>query len=193
MNFPFISSNIPSAPAYGVYVSQLIRYACCSINYSEFLLLHRTLAARLLSQGYKVNCLSNTCKKFFGRHTDLGGQNKKNVCQMFCWSYQLKWFSFFMDLPIAKLIKFAKMAGVMHEADHAYSIWSTWWLHRLAPDVLFIACAVNSPLLLPITWICRILSKKSKRLYFYNISNTVSAFALLWCSSDWLRFCTVVV
>ena len=25
--------------------------------------------------------------------------------------------------------------------------------------------------------------KKSKRLYFYNISNTVSAFALLWCSS----------
>ena len=23
-----------------------------------------------------------------------------------------------------KLIKLAKMAGVMHEADHAYSIWS---------------------------------------------------------------------
>ena len=31
-----------------------------------------------------------------------------------------------MDLPMAKLIKLAKMAGVMHEADHAYSIWSTW-------------------------------------------------------------------
>ena len=27
VNFPFLSSNIPSAPAYGVYVSQLIRYA----------------------------------------------------------------------------------------------------------------------------------------------------------------------
>ena len=27
-----------------------------------------------------------------------------------------------MDLPIAKLIKLAKMAGVMHGADHAYSI-----------------------------------------------------------------------
>ena len=26
----------------------------------------------------------------------------------------------------AKLIELAKMAGVMHEADHAYSIWSTW-------------------------------------------------------------------
>ena len=26
VNFPFMSSNIPSAPAYGVYASQLIRY-----------------------------------------------------------------------------------------------------------------------------------------------------------------------
>ena len=31
-----------------------------------------------------------------------------------------------MDLPMVKLIKLAKMAGVMHEADHAYSIRSTW-------------------------------------------------------------------
>ena len=31
-----------------------------------------------------------------------------------------------MDLPMAKLIKLAKMACVMHEADHAYTFWSTW-------------------------------------------------------------------
>ena len=31
-----------------------------------------------------------------------------------------------MDLPMAKLIKLAKMAGVMQEADHAYYIQSTW-------------------------------------------------------------------
>ena len=31
---------------------------------------------RLLSQGYKVNRLSNTFKKFYGRHTDLVGQYK---------------------------------------------------------------------------------------------------------------------
>ena len=31
VNFPFLSSNIPSGPFYGVYISQLIRYArCCS-------------------------------------------------------------------------------------------------------------------------------------------------------------------
>ena len=83
VNFPFMSSNIPSAPAYGVYASQLIRYARCCSNYSDFLSHHRALVRRLLSQGYKVNRLSNTFKKFYGRHTDLVGQYKKSVCQMF--------------------------------------------------------------------------------------------------------------
>ena len=46
---------------------------------------------------------------------------------------------------MVKLIKLAKMAGVMHEADHVYSIRSTWWLHRLATDVPFIACVINLP------------------------------------------------
>ena len=32
---------------------------------------------RLLSRGYKVNHLSNTVEKFYGRHTDLVGQYKK--------------------------------------------------------------------------------------------------------------------
>ena len=68
VNFPFMSSNIPSAPAYGVYASQLI---------------FRALVTRLLSQCYKVNHLSNTMKKFYGRHTDLVGQYKKSVRQIF--------------------------------------------------------------------------------------------------------------
>ena len=41
VNFPFMSSNIPSAPAYGVYASQLIRCARCCSNYSDFLSRHR--------------------------------------------------------------------------------------------------------------------------------------------------------
>ena len=82
VNFPFMSSNIPSAPAYGVYASQLICYPHCCSNYSDFLLHHRALVTRLLSQAYKVNRLSNTFKKFYGRHTDLV-EYKKNVYQMF--------------------------------------------------------------------------------------------------------------
>ena len=37
VNFLFPSSNIPSAPAYGVYVSQLIRYARTCSNYQDFI------------------------------------------------------------------------------------------------------------------------------------------------------------
>ena len=83
VNFPFMSSNNPSAPAYGVFPSQLIRYAHCCSNYSDLLSHHRALVTRLLSQGYKVNRLSITFKKFYGRHIDKVGQYKKNVCQMF--------------------------------------------------------------------------------------------------------------
>ncbi|KAK3107922.1 hypothetical protein FSP39_025240 [Pinctada imbricata] len=34
-NFPFLSSNTPSSPAYGVFISQLIRYARASTNVAK--------------------------------------------------------------------------------------------------------------------------------------------------------------
>ena len=79
LNFHFMSSNIPLAPAYGIYASQLFRYACWLSNYSDFLSRHRALVTRHPSQGYKVNRLSNTFKKFYGRHTDLVGEYKKRM------------------------------------------------------------------------------------------------------------------
>jgi len=37
VNFPFIYSNIPAALAYGVYISQLIRYSKAFGSYQDFL------------------------------------------------------------------------------------------------------------------------------------------------------------
>ena len=37
VNFPFISSNIPAAPAYRVYNSQMIRYSRACGSYQDFL------------------------------------------------------------------------------------------------------------------------------------------------------------
>ncbi|KAK3101641.1 hypothetical protein FSP39_005107 [Pinctada imbricata] len=42
-NFPFLSSNIPSSPAYGVFISQLIRFARASTKYTDFVLRARRL------------------------------------------------------------------------------------------------------------------------------------------------------
>ena len=43
VNFPLISSNISAAPAYGVYISQLIRYSIACGSYQDFLKLKSSL------------------------------------------------------------------------------------------------------------------------------------------------------
>ena len=79
VNFPFLSSNIPSGPSYGVCISQLIRYARCFTYYVDFGYHHKLLVDRLLSQGYKVNRLKNAFQKFYGRYPDLVAKYQKSV------------------------------------------------------------------------------------------------------------------
>ena len=144
VNFPFMSNNIPSAPAYGVYASQLIRYARCCSNYSDLLLHHRALVTRLLSQGYKVNCLSNTFKKFYDRHTDLVGQHKKNVCQMFADS--ISWNDFYFDgFANGQIGKISYDSGCHTWSRSCLLHPEHLRLHQLATDVPFIACVINLP------------------------------------------------
>ena len=71
VNFPFLNNNIPSAPAYGVYVPQLIRFARTCSNYQDFMERGKVLTTKLLSQGYQKTKLVATLKKFYGRHHDL--------------------------------------------------------------------------------------------------------------------------
>ena len=83
VNFPFLSSNIPSAPAYGVYVSQLIRYARACSNYQDFMERGKVLTTKLSSQGYHKANLVATLKKFYGRHQDLVNPYNMAVCRTF--------------------------------------------------------------------------------------------------------------
>ena len=71
INFPNMCSNIPASPAYGVYISQLIRYARASSNYSDLLKRHLHLRTKLLDQGYKKIRLIRSLKKFIFRYQDL--------------------------------------------------------------------------------------------------------------------------
>ena len=71
INFPNMCSNIPASPAYGVYISQLIRYARASSNYSDFPKRHLCLRNRLLDQGYEKIRLIRSLKKFIFRYQDL--------------------------------------------------------------------------------------------------------------------------
>ena len=81
-SFPFLSSNIPSGPSYGVYISQLIRYARCCSHYDDFRYRHKCLVDRLLSQGYKALRLEKSFKKFYGRYQDLIEKYQRSVNAM---------------------------------------------------------------------------------------------------------------
>ena len=71
VNFPFMCSNIPESPTYGVFISQLIRYARFSSIYSNFLDRCTQLVRKLTNQGFLLPILKKSLKKFYGRHNDL--------------------------------------------------------------------------------------------------------------------------
>jgi hypothetical protein len=80
INFPNMCSNIPDSPAYGVYISQLIRYARASSNYSDFLKRHLHLRNRLLDQDYEKIRLIRSLKKFIFRY-QISCRNIFRLCR----------------------------------------------------------------------------------------------------------------
>ena len=68
VNFPHMESNIPANPAYGVYISQLVRYARIYTSKVDFMNRLRGLSLRLRQQGFLPNLLQRTFTKFFNRH-----------------------------------------------------------------------------------------------------------------------------
>ena len=81
-NFPFLSSNILSLPAYGVFISQLIRYARASSSYECFILRAVRLSNKLLGQGYVKERLRSSIRKFYGRYVDLFKQYEVPLSRM---------------------------------------------------------------------------------------------------------------
>jgi hypothetical protein len=82
VNFPFICSNIPAAPAYGVYISQMIRYSKVCGSYQDFLDRGLLLTRKLLNQGFLLVKLKSSLRKYYGRHHDLVDRYGISVSQM---------------------------------------------------------------------------------------------------------------
>ena len=81
-NFPFLSSNIPTSPAYCVFISQLIRYARACFSYGCFILRATRLSNKLFEQGYVKERLKSSLRKFYGRYGDLIKQYEVSLSQM---------------------------------------------------------------------------------------------------------------
>ena len=75
VNFPFLDGDIPRAPSYGFYISQLIRFARVSSHVLDFNNRNTFLTAKLLKQGYRYHKLRKAFSKFYRRHFELVSKN----------------------------------------------------------------------------------------------------------------------
>ena len=71
VNFPFLDGDVPRSTSYGVYISQLIRFARVSSHVADFNARNKSLTAKLLQQGYRYHKLRKTFSKFYRRHYEL--------------------------------------------------------------------------------------------------------------------------
>ena len=70
-NFPFLDGDVPCRPSYGVYTSELIRYARVCSHFDDFNTRNKCLTAKLLKQGYPYHKLRQAFSKFYRRHYEL--------------------------------------------------------------------------------------------------------------------------
>ena len=55
VNFPFLDGDVPRSSSYGVYISQLIRFARASSYVADFNICNKLLTQKLLKQGYRYH------------------------------------------------------------------------------------------------------------------------------------------
>ena len=64
VNFPFLDGDVPRSTSYGVYISQLIRFARASSYVADFNIRNKLLTQKLLKQSYRYYKLRKTFSKF---------------------------------------------------------------------------------------------------------------------------------
>ena len=71
VNFPNLSGNIPTSQSYGVFISQLVRYARCCQKLIDFRTRTSALVKRLLRQHFKFDKLCKTFRRFSLKYNGL--------------------------------------------------------------------------------------------------------------------------
>ena len=107
VNFPFLDGDVPRSTFYGVYISQLIRFARVSSHVDDFNTRNQVLTAKLLRQGYRYHKIRKAFSKFYWRHFDI--VSKYNVGLKTLLLQCLSEPEFYGDL----VYKFRKLIGKM--------------------------------------------------------------------------------
>ena len=65
LDFPFLDGDVPPRPSYGVYISQLIRFARVCSHVDDFYARNKCLTAKLLKHGYRYHRLEKAFSKLY--------------------------------------------------------------------------------------------------------------------------------
>ena len=91
VNFPFLDGDVPRSTSYGVYISQLIRFARVSSHVTDFNARNKSLTAKLLQQGYRYHKLWKTFSKFNRRHYELVSKDLLCLRRKFSLKHPVSW------------------------------------------------------------------------------------------------------
>ena len=71
VKFPFLNRDVPRRPSYGVYISQILKFARVCSHVEYFNARYKCLTAKLSNQGYRYHKLRKAFSKFYRRHNKL--------------------------------------------------------------------------------------------------------------------------
>ena len=71
VNYPDLSGNIPKRTSYGVFISQLLRFAIACMFLQDFIERSHNLIGKLISQGYTKEGLHKTFSKFHRKYNNV--------------------------------------------------------------------------------------------------------------------------
>ena len=71
VNFPFLDGDVPLSTSYGIYISQLIRFARAYSHITDVNTRNKLLTQKLPKQSYWYHKLRKTFSKFYRRYHDL--------------------------------------------------------------------------------------------------------------------------
>ena len=84
VNCPVLDGDVPRSTSYGVYISQLIRFARVSSHVDDINTRNEVLTAKLLRQGYRYHKLREAFSKFYRRPFDLVSKYNVGYKHFFC-------------------------------------------------------------------------------------------------------------
>ena len=71
INFPWLDGDVPRLPSYGIYISQLVRFARACTNVNDFHHKNRQITEKLIHQGYRHHKLIKMFWKFYKNYQSL--------------------------------------------------------------------------------------------------------------------------